>query len=224
MSTRIDTNGDILDTFFSATNDPVVWCSTVIQMEAVFMPSVNIMQRPLSSATQKFGKLGADHLQQSIRATVASAKKIKDVASGFARAYDRTLLSLAAGMPVGRPPISATNPTILQVTRIPYVPFITLIVFDLVYAVLGTDLTVAALMALRMAFVVRDAQARLSTLAVVAEGCESPMWVDDAKNVDMLFAGVRGDSPRRIALTRRKDGRRFKHIMMSQNRVRGQVS
>lgn len=169
-------------------------------------------------------KGGSGQLQQGMRAAVAGAEKVEDVASGVAKAYDETILSLVAAMLVSRPPNSATGATTLQVTRIPYAPFITLVILDMAYAALGTGLMIAALMALRKAFGVRDAQARLSTLAVIAESFESPVWGDDAKNVDMLFAERRGESPRRIALTRRKGGRRFKQIVTPRTKVGGPIS
>ena len=74
---------------------------------------------------------------------------------------------------------------------------------------------IAALIAVRKGQGVVDVQARLSTLAVVAESFESPIWSDDAKDVDMLFAERRGEPTRRIALARRQDGgRRFKQIVI----------
>lgn len=81
---------------------------------------------------------------------------------------------------------------------------------------------VAALIAVRRGRSVRDAQARLSTLAVVAESFESPAWGDDARDVDMLFAERRGESTRRIALVRRAGGkgRRYKQIVDPKNYVR----
>ena len=167
---------------------------------------------------------GSGQLQQGMRAAVARAKKVEDIASAFAKAYDQTILSLAAGDLVNRPPSGATRATTLQVTRIPHAPFITLIVLDIAYAALGTGLMIAALIALRKAFGVRDAQVRLSTLAVIAESFESPVWGDDAKNINMLFAERRGESPRRIALTRREGGRRFKQIVTSRTKIGGPVS
>ncbi|KAL8904196.1 MAG: hypothetical protein Q9207_003433 [Kuettlingeria erythrocarpa] len=118
-------------------------------------------------------------LQQGMRTAVAKADEVEDVASGFAKAYDQTILSLVAGMLVNRPPSKATRATTLQVTRIPYAPFITLIILDIAYAALGTGLMIAALIALRKAF----------------GSFENPAWGDDAKNVGMLFAERRGESP-----------------------------
>ncbi|KAL8685770.1 MAG: hypothetical protein Q9218_007552 [Villophora microphyllina] len=145
---------------------------------------------------------------------VAGAKTKEDIASGFATTCDHNILSLAAGMLPSRPPLSMVRSSTAQVTRIPQAPFIALIVLDLVYAAFATGLMVAALMALRTGHNLRDAQARLSTLAVVAESFESPSWGDDAKGIDVLFAERRGEKTRRIALVDRDSGgRRFKPII-----------
>ncbi|KAL8908649.1 MAG: hypothetical protein Q9171_005361 [Xanthocarpia ochracea] len=179
---------------------------------------------PFVGASRVVSSKGSGQLQLGIRAAVARAEKVEDVASAFAKAYDQTILSLAAGYLVNLPPSEATRATTLQVTRIPYAPFMTLVVLDIAYAALGTGLMIAALIALRKAFGVRDAQVRLSTLAVIAESFESPVWGDDAKSINMLFAERRGESPRRIALTRREGGRRFKQIVTSRTKIGGLVS
>ncbi|KAL8724229.1 MAG: hypothetical protein Q9181_006920, partial [Wetmoreana brouardii] len=145
-------------------------------------------------------------LQQGMQKSIAAANKSEDFASAWASTYDQIILSQGIGMLLGRPPLSITQSSTTQVTRIPRAPLVTLIVFDLIYATIGTSLMVAALIAVRKGHGVRDAQARLSTLAVVAESFESPAWGDDARDVDMLFAERRGESTRRIALVRQAGG------------------
>ncbi|KAL8723852.1 MAG: hypothetical protein Q9181_007135 [Wetmoreana brouardii] len=154
-------------------------------------------------------------LQQGMQTSIAAANKLEDIALGWASTYDQTILSQGIGMLLGRPPLSITQSSTTQVTRIPRAPLVTLIVLDLIYATIGTCLLVAALIAVRKGHGVRDAQARLSTLAVVAESFESPAWGDDARDVNMLFAERRGESTRRIALVRQAGGggRRYKQIV-----------
>ncbi|KAL8701342.1 MAG: hypothetical protein Q9201_004962, partial [Fulgogasparrea decipioides] len=165
---------------------------------------------------------GRAQLQQGLQTSIAAANKSEDIASGWASTYDQTILSQGMGILLGRPPLSATQDSRIQVTRIPRAPLVTLIVLDLFYAAIGTYLMVAALIAVRKGRSVRDAQARLSTLAVVAESFESPAWGDDARNVDMLFAERRGESTRRIALVRQAGGggRRYKQIVAPEGSVR----
>ncbi|KAL8716575.1 MAG: hypothetical protein Q9225_006106 [Loekoesia sp. 1 TL-2023] len=164
---------------------------------------------------------GWAQFQQGIQTSISNATKPKDIASGWAATYDQTILSQGIGMLLGRPPLSVTQSSTLQVTRIPRAPFVTLLMLDFLYALIGTCLMAAALIAIRKGRGVRDAQARLSTLAVVAESFESPVWGDDAISVDMLFAERRGENTRRIALAKRKDGgRRFKQIVVPPNYVK----
>ena len=174
-----------------------------------------------SAAMRYPGGTEIPQLQQGIRSAVASAQKPEDIASGIATAYDQTILSIAAGMLVSRPALNITRSSTIQVTRIPRAPFVTIIMLDIAYAAIGTCLAIAALFAVQRGRGVRDAQARLSTLAVVAESFESPAWGDDARDVDMLFAERRGESTRRIALARRKGGgRRFKQIVIAQDNIK----
>ncbi|KAI4109860.1 MAG: hypothetical protein LQ339_001644 [Xanthoria mediterranea] len=165
-------------------------------------------------------------VQQGAQDAIGNATSAEEVASTWAKTYDQVVISLGAssGMLLNLPPLSAIQSTTTQVTRIPRAPFITLVVLDLVYAIIGTYLMVAALIAVRKGNGVRDAQARLSTLAVVAESFESPALGDDARDINMLFAERRGrgESTRRVALVRRNGGgRRFKQIVVPRNYVKG---
>lgn len=160
---------------------------------------------------------GWAQLQQGIQTSISTANKAEDIASGWAASYDQAILSQGIDIIVGRPPISVAKSSTSQVTRIPRAPYITLIVLDLLYAFIGICLLATALIAIRKGRGVRDAQARLSTLAVVAESFENPTWGNDATSVDMLFAERRGEATRRIALAKRKGGgRRFKQIVVPQ--------
>ncbi|KAL8754690.1 MAG: hypothetical protein Q9199_004165 [Rusavskia elegans] len=126
-------------------------------------------------------------LQQGAHDAMWNATSAEHVASSWAKTYDQVVISLGPtrGLLLSLPPVSVIQSTTILVTRIPRAPFITLIVLDLVYAFIGTFLMVAALIAVRKGSGVRDAQARLSTLAVVAESFESPALGDDARDVNM---------------------------------------
>lgn len=173
--------------------------------------SLNSMSRAESKGWQT-------QFQQDIQSLFLTAKTPEDIATGWAATYDRALLAIGTAMLQSRPPSRVAQRTTSQVTRIPRAPFVALVVLDIVYAAVGTCLMVLALFAVRRGSGVKDAQARLSTLAVVAESFESPTWGDDAKDVDMLFAERRGKSTRRIALVKRPGGgRNFKRIVEPQN-------
>ncbi|KAL8910570.1 MAG: hypothetical protein Q9171_004152 [Xanthocarpia ochracea] len=154
-------------------------------------------------------------LQHGLQNSISTANTSDDITSGWASNYDQTILAQGILILLGRPPLHVEQRIATQVTRIPRAPFIMLISLALFYSALGTCLMIAALIAVRKGQGVEDVQARLSTLAVVAESFESPVWSDDARDVDMLFAERRGEPTRRIALARRQDGgRRFKQIVI----------
>ncbi|KAG8530288.1 uncharacterized protein KY384_004790 [Bacidia gigantensis] len=132
------------------------------------------------------------------------------LASGFAAAYDRTLLSLPTGLLLQRPALSVTRREVTLVTRVPKAPFFAVVLLDLLYAILGIALTVMALLVLGLGqfkqMGVRDVQARLTLEGVLAEGFESSKGGESAKDVEGLFAERRGESVgiRRIGLGKRE--------------------
>ena len=149
---------------------------------------------------------------------VSTAKTAEDIAPGFASVYDQTIVALPAGIMTQRPPMNVTRKIETLVTRVPKAPFFALkSLYSLycLYVILGVCLTIIAVAAVVNDKGVRDAQARLSINAVVAESFESPAWGDDATQTDELFAERRGKAPRRIALSRRDGGgRRYKQIVL----------
>lgn len=154
--------------------------------------------------------------QRGIQPIFATISSHEYVASEWASVYDQTMLNVGDGLLVIQDPVSVVRSLVTQVTRIPRAPLLTLIILDLLYALIGTCLAIAAIIAVRKGRSVRDAQARLSTLAVIAESFESPAWGEDAQNVDMLFAERRGEPTRRIALVKQADGegRKYKQLFV----------
>ncbi|KAI4090337.1 MAG: hypothetical protein L6R37_007898 [Teloschistes peruensis] len=150
-----------------------------------------------------------------------SAQSNATLASEWASTYDQTMLHTGNGMLVVRDPVRVGHSLVAQVTRIPRAPLLTLIILDLLYALVGTCLAIAAFKAVRKGRSVRDAQARLSTLAIVAESFESPAWGTDARDVDTLFAERRGEPTRRIALVKQADGkgRKYKQLVVPKEHV-----
>lgn len=159
---------------------------------------------------------GWAQLQQGLQSTVAAANSSEDIAFGWASTYDQTMLNVGSVMLHFQDPVSVVQSHVTQVTRIPRAPLLTLIMLDLLYALIGTCLAITALIAVRKGRSVHDAQARLSTLAIVAESFESPAWGEDARDVDMLFAERRGEPTRRIALVKQADGkgRKYKQLVV----------
>lgn len=172
---------------------------------------------PIRNATVPFVygvEWGIEQLHQGLQQSYAAASSPEDFSSRFAAFYDQILLSVPAGVIKQQPALNASRRVESQVTRVPKAPFWALVLLDLLYAVLGVVLTVTALLAMFRGRGVRDAQARLSLAAVVAESFESPALADDAREVYELFAERRGLATRRVALTRREDGgRRYRQVV-----------
>ena len=157
---------------------------------------------------------GYAHLSQGLQLAAATTNTSEDLANGFAKTYDETMTALPAGTLVGRPAENATKRVTTLVTRVSKAPFLALVILDLLYASVGIVLTIIALVALSSGSGVRDAQARLSVAAVVAECFENPALGHDATHVDELYAERRGFATRRVAIGRRVGGgRRYRPIV-----------
>ena len=149
---------------------------------------------------------GFEQLYRGINTAAAMASTPDALASSFATAYDQTIIAMPAGTFTHLPPVTTPTKTLqYQASRVPRAPFLALVFLDLTYAILGIALTIVALIVVKKGDGVRDAQARLSIGAVVAESFESPVLGEDARDVGELFAERRGlgTSARRIALGKR---------------------
>ena len=132
-----------------------------------------------------------------------------DIASGFAMAFDRTLVALPAGVLVPKPATNLLRRATTLVTRMPKAPLMAVVVTNLLYAVLGLGLTVMALVSLRLGQGVKDAQARLGSAAVVAQAFEDERLGADAKGVEDLYEERRGKGTGRVAIVKRRTGGRL---------------
>lgn len=122
------------------------------------------------------------------------------------------------------PAINVTRRVVTQVARVPVAPFLSLILLNLLYAFVGIVLTVAAVLAVSKGECVKDAQARLSVAAVVAESFESPALGDDARDVDELYAERRGRVTRRVGLgVTENGGRRFRQVVIKGGTESGEL-
>ena len=170
---------------------------------------------PFTAAITLDSSTPMEQLQQGFMQKASTAKTAEDLATGFASVYDQITVALPAGVMTQRPPLNVTRRIETLVTRVPKAPFFALISLYCLYIVLGVCLTIIAVAAVVKGKGVRDAQARLSIDAIVAESFESPAWGDDATKIDELFAERRGKATRRIALSRRDGGgRRYRQIVL----------
>ena len=146
--------------------------------------------------------------------------------------YDQTLVAIPAGVLNALPVVNATQRVQTQVARVQKAPFVCLLLLNLLYAIVGIVLTATALAAVGsegprvgegVGGRIRDAQARLSVAAIVAESFEAPNLGEDAKSVDDLFAERRGQVTRRVALgMRHGGGRRFRQVIVREEKGDGE--
>lgn len=173
------------------------------------------------------GSWGDEQLHQGLQQSFVRAETSEDLASYFATVYDQTLVAIPAGVLNALPVVNATQRVQTQVARVQKAPFVCLLLLNLLYAVVGIVLTAVALAAVKFSKPrdkkgkmgggggIRDAQARLSVAAIVAESFEAPNLGDDARSVDDLFAERRGKLTRRVALgTGLSGGRRFRQVIV----------
>ena len=178
-------------------------------------PTIASAALPFIAAITLNGSTPMEQLQQGFMQRASTAKTAEDLATGFASVYDQTIVALPAGVMTHLPPLNVTRRIETLVTRVPKAPFFALISIYCLYIVLGVGLTIIAVTAVVKGKGVRDAQARLSIDAIVAESFESPAWGDDATQIDELYAERRGRATRRIALSRRDGGgRRYRQIAL----------
>ncbi|KAI4230201.1 MAG: hypothetical protein LQ349_006286 [Xanthoria aureola] len=171
-----------------------------------------------------FGDWAYEQLHQGLQLAVVGATNPDDLAASFASAYDQAVLSVPAGVMQPLPAINVTRRVVTQVARVPVAPFFTLILLNLLFVFIGVILTVMAASALSTGQSVKDAQARLSVAAVVAESFENPALGDDARNTDELYAERRGKVTRRVALGKTENGgRRFKQIVIKSGEESGEL-
>ncbi|KAL8998360.1 MAG: hypothetical protein Q9169_002573 [Polycauliona sp. 2 TL-2023] len=126
---------------------------------------------------KKGGAWAHEQLHQGLQQAFVSAKNPEDVAAGFASAYDQAVVSVPAGVMQAIPPINVIRRVMTQVALVPLAPIFTLIILNLLYALIRGILAAKAMLALSKGQRVRDAQVRLSLTAVMAA-------------VDRIFAAV----------------------------------
>lgn len=170
------------------------------------------------------GEWAHEQLHQGLQLSFVRARNSEDLAAGFASAYDQAVVSVPAGVMQPLPPINVTRRVVTQVARVPVAPFFTLILLNLLYALIGVILTLKAALAFSTGQSVKDAQARLSVAGVVAESFENPVLGDDARNIDELYPVRRGKVTRRVALGKTENGgRRFKQIVIKSGEESGEL-
>jgi hypothetical protein len=105
--------------------------------------------------------------------------------ASFARTYSHTLLSMGVNAMSSAPTLQESTQTMKQITRMPKAPFITLIILNCLYALMGIILAIIALASRPR--VVKPVQARLSVTGLVAALFEGERANERATKMSQLF-------------------------------------
>jgi hypothetical protein len=177
-------NGTITRFVTTASNDSVanVWQSTISTITGD--PSVSTLQQASTLA------MFSDTTQE-----------LEDM---MALAYSRTALALGAQAVMRSPALAAQERQSFLVTSVEAAPLFTLVIANLLFVFLGIVLTGIAIKASRGD--VREVQARLSIIGLVADRFEGQRGRDGVEKMDDYFEEKDGNGSVRVAIDRSDGG------------------
>lgn len=148
------------------------------------------------------------YIDSAITGAAIAGDSVQDMADRFASSFSEISLGITAGIMTPRASVTEELRQNVLVARLPYAPFFTLLVLNLVYAALGIVLGVWALSTRPRA--TRDIQARLSIDGLVASLLEPEGIPRRGEGVEGLFTDkvvAQGRSPvaaseKRVAISR----------------------
>ncbi|KIW13043.1 hypothetical protein PV08_08230 [Exophiala spinifera] len=161
----------------------------------------NIWQLPNQAAG-----VTTSNLQTAMLIAVSTATSIQDLADQYAVAYSKVALGVGAQSVELSPAMAAQERSSFLVTRLPMAPLFCLIAANLAFVVLGITLTYMAL-STSSGGEVRDVQARLSIVGLVADRFEPGRSAGPATGIEELFKEHSGQSDSVVvAMERTADG------------------
>jgi hypothetical protein len=122
----------------------------------------------------------------------------------MALAYSRTALALGAQAVMRSPALAAQERQSFLVTSVEAAPLFTLVIANLLFVFLGIVLTGIAIKASRGD--VREVQARLSIIGLVADRFEGQRGRDGVEKMDDYFEEKDGNGSVRVAIDRSDGG------------------
>jgi hypothetical protein len=143
------------------------------------------------------GAPGTPTLQQAAALAVFS-NNAQELADKIALAYSKVALALGAQVVKRSPAVAAQERQSFLVARIPAAPLFTLVIANLLFVVLGITLTAIALVA--SSGEVREVQARLSIVGLVADRFEAQRGQDGVEDMDTYFEEKEGNDSMRVAI------------------------
>ncbi|OQV08682.1 hypothetical protein CLAIMM_12910 [Cladophialophora immunda] len=153
-------------------------------------------------APMEFVNVAQTFLQTAAIVATFMAKDAQDLADQMAIAYSKVTLGVGAQSVQGAPAIAER--TSFLVTRLPMAPLFGLIAANLAFVLLALILTVIALRT--SGGEIREIQARLSIVGLVADRFEGGRAKDPAKDMDELFEEHDGATGTRVGMERSATG------------------
>jgi hypothetical protein len=128
----------------------------------------------------------------------------QELADKIALAYSRTALGIGAQVVMRSPALAVQERRTFLVSRVPAAPLFTLVIANLLFVVFGAILTGIAIGASKGD--VREVQARLSIVGLVADRFEAQRGRDGVEELDDYFEEKEGSDSVRVAIDRSDGG------------------
>lgn len=143
--------------------------------------------------------VGSPQLQQAASLATFSSSA-QELADKIALAYSKIALAIGAEAVMRTPALAVQERSSLLVARVPAAPLFTLVVANLLFVILGVILTLVALGT--SGGEVREVQARLSIVGLVADRFEGVKARRGVESMDELFEERYGQRSTRVAIDR----------------------
>lgn len=159
----------------------------------------NVWQLPMAEA-----HVAQSNLQTAALIAATTATNAQDLADQYALAYSKAALGVGAQSVQLAPALAVQQRSSFLVTRLLTAPLFCLIAANLAFVLLGTALTYVAVST--SGGEVRDIQARLGIVGLVADRFEGDKASSSAEGVDQLFEEHQGSSSSVVAIERTMAG------------------
>jgi hypothetical protein len=152
----------------------------------------NVWQAPMANTP-----LGEPYLEQAANLAVLSTSA-QEIADKIALSYSTVALAIGAQAVIPGPALAAQERSSFLVSRVPAAPLFALVISNLLFAVMGIVLAIVALAT--SGGNVREIQARLSIVGLVADRFESRRGAGGVEKMEELFEESEGQGSLRVAI------------------------
>jgi len=151
------------------------------------------------------GDHGAPTLLQAAELAIFSTNA-QELADTIALAYSKSSLALGAQSVMRTPALAVQQRESFIVARVPAAPLFTLVIANILFAIVGVILCGIAFTASRGNGDVREVQARLSIIGLVANNFENMADREGVTEMDEYFEEKKGHDSRRVGFQRNRAG------------------